>query len=324
MSKEQAVSTLDPTFMVLGAPVFAEHGQAVIKQANWTFGNRPMMHISQMTGKRTGGAASTPSSLALEFRATSAGSVEVLRFYIKILPETVTLTAGAECYLAGGAGSVKFTIGSSSQTITYTLSDSGTEKTVSFSSGATGVDWQLCTIELEKTSGTSDMHLSNFRIQDDVVISSLPDPILEGDNETVDVQEEGSAVVLSARKLNFIGADITASDAGLGVANVTVSSSGGGGALTVSAVSAATVTAAADTYYIVDSSSNAVAINLPAAATAGTGARIAVKARTGASNTVTIDSNGGELIDDSTSSLLLTTDQARVQVTCDGSGWWID
>ena len=98
MAKEQAATTLDPVMMVLGSPVYAEDSQAVIKQANWTFGNRPMCHISQVTGKRTGGASSTPSSLQIEFRAIASGSVEVLRFYVQILPETLNVTAGAECY----------------------------------------------------------------------------------------------------------------------------------------------------------------------------------------------------------------------------------
>ena len=325
MSKEQAVSTLDPTAMVLGSPVFAEHSQAVIKQANWTFGNRPMMHINQVTGKRTGGASSTPSSLQIEFRATSAGMVEVLRFYVQILPETVSITAGAECYMAGDTGDVKFTIGASNQTISFDHSagDSGTEKTATFATSATGSGWQICKIEVEKTAGTSDIHLSRFRVQDVSITSSLPSPVIEGDSETMDIQEEGSAVVLSARKLNFIGADITAASAGSGVANVTVSA-GGGGALAIVATAAASVTGVVEKYYIVDSSSNAVTITLPAAATAGTDARIAVKARNGATNAVTVASNASELIDDSTADVVLSSDLQRAQFTCDGAGWWVD
>lgn len=95
-------------------------------------------------------------------------------------------------------------------------------------------------------------------------------------------------------------------------------------ALTLSAVSAASVSGAADTYYIVDSSSNAVTITLPAAASAGTGARVAVKARNGATNAVTVASNASELIDDSTADVVLSSDQQRAQFTCDGSGWWLN
>jgi len=106
MSKEQATTSLSPTMMILGSPVFAEHGQAVIKQANHTYGNRPQTHINQGCGKRVGNAATPPSSLSLEFRATASGSVEVLRFYINILLETANVTCGAECYMLGGTAAV--------------------------------------------------------------------------------------------------------------------------------------------------------------------------------------------------------------------------
>ena len=228
MSKEQATTSLSPTMMILGSPVFAEHGQSVIKQANHTFGNRPQTHINQGCGKRVGNADTPPSSLSLEFRVIASGSVEVLRFYVNILAETVNVTCGAECYMLGGTGAVKFTVGSTSTTLSFDHSagDSGVEKTATLATSATGSGWQLCTVEIEKLTGTYDINLSRFRIQDQTITSGLPGPSIEGDSETMDVKEEGTAVVLSARALNFIGADITAASAGSGIANVTVTGGG--------------------------------------------------------------------------------------------------
>ncbi len=292
MAKEQAAQSLDPVMMVLGSPVYAEDSQAVIKQANWAFGNRPMCHINQVTGKRTGGAATTPSSLQIEFRAIASGSVEVLRFYVEILPETVSITAGAECYMLGGEGSVKFTIGASSQTQTFSHASghSGVERTLNFATSATGTGWQLCTIEVEKTSGTSDIHLSRFRIQDDSITSSLPDPVIEGDNETMDIQEEGSAVVLSARKLNFVGADITASSAGGGVATVNLSTR----APTVDSGTAGTTLTTAQNGQTVILTNAAGFVTLPSVTASDVGAQFVIINGTTSDNAGAIRGDGSD------------------------------
>lgn len=235
MSKDQAAASLSPTLMILGAPIYAEHLRSTIKQANWTFGNRPQIHLNQSTGKRTGtgssAAETTPTTIGLEFRGTAAGMIEVLRFYVNILPETVNVICGAEVYISAGGASVRFTIGAATQTITYLTADSGTEKTATITTASSGTGWQICTVEIENTGGVVDMQLSRVRVQDESITSALPSPTIEGDSETMDIQEEGSAVVISARKLNFIGADITAASAGSGTANVTVS--GGGAVLPV-------------------------------------------------------------------------------------------
>ncbi len=78
---------------------------------------------------------------------------------------------------------------------------------------------------------------------------------------------------------------------------------------------------AADRYLLCDTTSNAITVNLIAAATAGDGARLDVKI-VNATNAVTIDGSGGETIDGGTT-LVLTTLYDNVSLVCDGSNWHI-
>ena len=321
MAKEQAVATISPSQMVLGAPVFAEHGRMTIKNANWVFGNRPQTHINQSTGKRLTTAQDTPpSSLDIFFRSTIAGSVTVLLFSINVLPETVNLVCGAECYMVGGTGDVTFNIGAASGTMSFSeaAGDSDVEKTLTLATSATGRGWLTCSIEIEKTAGADDINLSRFRVQDEPITSSLPSPTIEGDNDTMDVQEEGTAVVLSARKLNFLGGDVTASSAGSGIANITVSS------LEVVRKTAddTPVSAQVSTMYLVSTADNDVEIDLPPAA-GNDGKTIDVMHEiTG--NDCIIDPFGAEEINGSTASVTLTgTAYENKSLVCDGVGWFI-
>ena len=96
-------------------------------------------------------------------------------------------------------------------------------------------------------------------------------------------------------------------------------SAGGGSSYTYSAVTAATVTGAAWYHYSVDTSSNAVTINLPALSGLTDGDEIRVKVRD-ATNTVTIDGNSSETIDGSTTITLNTLYQSVTLVA--GSAEW--
>lgn len=226
MAKQQAKATIDPNGLVLGGQIFEEDAQATIKNANWVFGNRPTCHLSQQVGAELDGSGDEikPATLGIEFRVVASGSVRVFMFYIYVEPEVVTLTAGATCYMVGGTSEVKFVIGDTNQTISYDQSagDSGTEKTASFATADTGTGWLLCEVYIEKKTSTDKQTLHSIRVQNNSITSSLPSPVIEGDSEAMDVQEEGSAVVLSARKLNFTGNAITATSGGSGVATVNV------------------------------------------------------------------------------------------------------
>lgn len=60
--------------------------------------------------------------------------------------------------------------------------------------------------------------------------NTTPPPV---GNNTIGVREEGSVILAAAQAINFIGAGVTAVDAGSGVVNVTISGGGGGSALTI-------------------------------------------------------------------------------------------
>ena len=101
-----------------------------------------------------------------------------------------------------------------------------------------------------------------------------------------------------------------------------------GGGLTVTAVSfavdGATYSATTyDTMYIVTTTGGAVEIDLPTAASQA-GKTIDVLAKTGATNTVTVDPNGSETINGSATSRTLTgTDYQNLTLVSDGSNWVI-
>jgi hypothetical protein len=87
-------------------------------------------------------------------------------------------------------------------------------------------------------------------------------------------------------------------------------------------VTAATHThAATERYLLCDTSSNAITVNLVAAATAGDGYRLDIKS-VDATNNVTIDGSGSETIDGATTAVL-TTQYENISLVCDGSNWHI-
>lgn len=91
------------------------------------------------------------------------------------------------------------------------------------------------------------------------------------------------------------------------------------------AVTAATYTVLVTDYYIgVDSTSNAITLTLPAAATAGPGKTYVVKDEGGqaAANNITIDGDGAETVD-GTATFDLNSPYAAVTVYTDGSNWFI-
>lgn len=71
-----------------------------------------------------------------------------------------------------------------------------------------------------------------------------------------------------------------------------------------------------------DASGGAFTVTLLAAATAGDGSSIIIKKTDSSANAVTVDGNGSETIDGSTTYSLATEDQS-VYLVCDGSNWHI-
>lgn len=124
----------------------------------------------------------------------------------------------------------------------------------------------------------------------------------------------GIVYVKTDGKLYFVSDDVAETDL----------TSGGSADLTITTTSAATYSATTyNTMYIVDSSSNAVEIDLPTAS-GQAGKTIDVLAKTGATNAVTIDPNGSETINGDSASLVLSgSDFENVTLVSDGSNWVI-
>lgn len=85
------------------------------------------------------------------------------------------------------------------------------------------------------------------------------------------------------------------------------------------------ITVSVSDYYVgVDCSLAAKTVNLPAAATAGAGKTFVIKDETGSSatNNITIDADGAELIDGA-ATYVMAVNRESVTLVCDGTGWQI-
>lgn len=89
------------------------------------------------------------------------------------------------------------------------------------------------------------------------------------------------------------------------------------------AITAASGTAAVTDSYIGVNRAGVVTVNLPAAATAGSGAVLVIHDESGAANTnnITIDGNSSETIDGSTTNTISTA-YGTQRLICDGSNWF--
>lgn len=91
--------------------------------------------------------------------------------------------------------------------------------------------------------------------------------------------------------------------------------------LKVSSSTSTSITPGASPIIVCDASSAAITVNLPAAADSA-GFVYYIKKVDSSSNTVTIDGNGSETIDDSASQII-TSQYDCITVVCDGTQWWI-
>lgn len=123
----------------------------------------------------------------------------------------------------------------------------------------------------------------------------------------------GIVYVKDDGRLYFISDDVAETDL----------TSGGSADLTITTTSSATYSATTyNTMYIVDSSSNAVEIDLPTAS-GQAGKTIDVLAKTGATNAVTIDPNDLETINGNSASYVLNVNYSNITLVSDGSNWVI-
>jgi hypothetical protein len=152
----------------------------------------------------------------------------------------------------------------------------------------------------------ADTHVVNGTLRLASEHSSGPSAPADGDGGILYVKNDG--------KLYFISQDVTETD---------LTAGGGGGDLTIVTTSSATYALSTyNTMVIVDSSSNAVEVDLPTAS-GNAGKTVDILAKTGTTNAVTVDPNGSETINGVSTSYILNVNYANLTLVSDGSNWVI-
>ena len=209
MSRTSNKTTISPATYVLGRPVFAEDARTVIEQLNWSFQNRTQVHVSQTCAPPGWGGAPAvhfqAQTLSIQFRSTGAGSIEVLRYELKIQPEVTQVTVGAAVDgLVNGSPDdevdVLFkaydaTTGALLSTLTLTFvgeAENDAQEVDHFNTSTIGTGWDQFAVELDAQSvqvGSSPV-LRRLRIQDKKE-TTLPAPVVEGSNgETLTITRD--------------------------------------------------------------------------------------------------------------------------------------
>ena len=141
---------------------------------------------------------------------------------------------------------------------------------------------------------------------------------LSNEDTTPSAPSDGSGGILYVKsdgKLYFISHETSETDLTAG--------GGGGGDLTIVTTSSATYALSTyNTMVIVDSSSNAVEVDLPTAS-GNAGKTVDILAKTGTTNAVTVDPNGSETINGVSTSYILNVNYANLTLVSDGSNWVI-
>lgn len=136
--------------------------------------------------------------------------------------------------------------------------------------------------------------------------SSGPSAPADGAGGILYVKDDG--------KLYFVSEDVTETD---------LTAGGGGGDLTIVTTSSATYALSTyNTMVIVDSSSNAVEVDLPTAS-GNAGKTVDILAKTGATNAVTVDPNAEETINGNATSYVINVNYGNLTLVSDGSNWVI-
>jgi hypothetical protein len=127
----------------------------------------------------------------------------------------------------------------------------------------------------------------------------------------------------SSGEITVLGSDTPATDEVLSWdgSKAVWAAAAGGGAITMQTAANVDVTATVDTMVIVASDTAPVTVTLPAVA-GNAGKFVIVKARHGATNTVTVDGAVAETIDGAASQSL-TSAMASIEMICDGAEWWV-
>ena len=191
MARTQTKSTLSPGQFATGAVVLAEHGDEVVQMLNWAAGNRPQTHLA-LTCAPAAWSSGSPKTLSISFRAS--GSDPVLQVPIQVQPEVVNLTCRAQVVGLTNPGTpdsvdVVFktynaagSLTATSTALTFTdTAENNTTKSTNIATATSGTGWLTLVVEIETQVGAATADLLFIVVEDEVITSGQPAPIIEGD-----------------------------------------------------------------------------------------------------------------------------------------------
>lgn len=176
MAKTQTSSTLSPYRFSTGNGIYFEDARAVVEMMNHAFGHNPALHGSMATGVDAWGGAGSIAPHGIELPTTSGYNI-FYRGRIWVDPDVDNLVCEAEMTLTtGNEATVRFTVGSSS--VTLTTFNVGTDRNSStIATSATGTGWLAVDIGINHSLGSdTGQTLNDWTMEDDEITSGLPDP----------------------------------------------------------------------------------------------------------------------------------------------------
>ena len=179
MSKPSAMATISPISLGVGAEVLADDLVDVIGQLNWSFQNRPRLHISAVVGANDWAAGGEVGTARIMIPASSSFGATALMFRIRVRPEVEEIEIGARTWFdpaTSDAGEVEFTVGAAVATLVGDHSQNADEIAQTITTATSGTGSLLCSIRLRRTAGSSTTNfLRNIRVED-LPVATLPDP----------------------------------------------------------------------------------------------------------------------------------------------------
>ena len=118
-----------------------------------------------------------------------------------------------------------------------------------------------------------------------------------------------------------VGGDAPTATRGVLWLDTSATGSAGTGLLTTTTITANATLTTSHTVVLCDASSGPIAVTLPVAGS-NSNRRYFIKKIDGSGNAVTVDGNGAETIDGSTTQII-TSQYDCIEIVCNGTEWWI-
>lgn len=182
MAKTSTAATMQPFVLATGNGIYYEEIQAVAEMLNYSMGFNSQSYVSLITGDDlwwTGGTGELGTHRT-PFTGAVNSWITVFQGHAWIDSDYQVISVEAGCVMAAAnTGEVRITVGGASATLTPFAAASTTRLSSNINVSSTGTGWQLYTVEVRTTAGTSASNsLRDFRIfSQDIAAADLPDPV---------------------------------------------------------------------------------------------------------------------------------------------------